>query len=333
VTRQSHPGRRHRRARSLTLTGPAAGGRSNLSSGTLTYLVSDRLGSIRGTVNASGSLASSTSYDAWGNPQTAGGLTSNTPFGYAGNYTDPTGLTYNIRRYYDPATGQFISVDPLVDQTTQPYSYGADDPIDNIDPSGLDICAFGVCVPTPSLQHVSDAVAGFGDMITFGGTAWARGQINNAFGLPNTVDYCSSWYGGGGYTGLGTSLFLGGYGLLEDAAEGGGILARLRTVDWTDETGSVRIPTMTQWGWTGTRAYRGAVAEVALASTRTLETVAGKIPTLSEAEMLIEDAGGTIERIEPGHESPLNPHTYPHINYITPAGTKATLQIASLDLP
>ena len=40
-------------------------------------------------------------------------------------------------RYYDPATGQFLSVDPLVDQTGQPYSYVGDDPVDNVDPSGL----------------------------------------------------------------------------------------------------------------------------------------------------------------------------------------------------
>ncbi|HEX4324923.1 MAG TPA: hypothetical protein VHZ77_09875 [Gaiellaceae bacterium] len=36
--------------------------------------------------------------------------------------------SYPVRRYYDPATGQFISVDPLVDQTEAPYSYAGDDP-------------------------------------------------------------------------------------------------------------------------------------------------------------------------------------------------------------
>ena len=50
----------------------------------------------------------------------AGGLTASTPFGYAGGYTDPTGLIYLINRYYDPATGQFLSVDPEIDQTRSP---------------------------------------------------------------------------------------------------------------------------------------------------------------------------------------------------------------------
>jgi RHS repeat-associated protein len=73
----------------------------------------------------------------WGNPQTTGGLTTATPFGYAGGYTDPTGLLYLLNRYYDPATGQFISVEPAVAQTNQPYAYAGGDPVASSDPSGL----------------------------------------------------------------------------------------------------------------------------------------------------------------------------------------------------
>jgi RHS repeat-associated protein len=108
----------------------------NLSSGTASYLVTDSLGSVRGIVNSTGALIATTSYDVWGNPQAAGGLTSYTPFGFAGGYTDPTGLIYLLNRYYDPATGQFISVDPDVSQTDQPYAYAGDDPVDNDDPNG-----------------------------------------------------------------------------------------------------------------------------------------------------------------------------------------------------
>jgi RHS repeat-associated protein len=118
----------------------------SLSTGTPTYLVADSLGSVRGTVSASGTLAGSTAYDAWGNPQTAGGLTSVTPFGYAGGYTDPDGLIYLINRYYDPATGQFTSLDPDVDQTQQPYAYTAGDPVNSTDPDGaLGINCDGPC--------------------------------------------------------------------------------------------------------------------------------------------------------------------------------------------
>ncbi len=92
---------------------------------------------MRGVVSSSGSLTASTSYDAWGNPETTGGLTSHTPFGFAGGYTDPTGLLYLIGRYYDPGTGQFLSVDPLVQETGQPYAYTGDDPVNAVDPLGL----------------------------------------------------------------------------------------------------------------------------------------------------------------------------------------------------
>lgn len=139
----------------------------DLASGTINYLVADRLGSVRGTVNSAGSLTHTTSYDAWGNPQTSGGLTTSTPFGYAGNYTDSTALTYNIRRYYDPATGQFITVDPLVDQTQAPYAYASGDPVDSIDPLGL-ACLFGVCTHSFDPMASVDAIVNFGRGASFG---------------------------------------------------------------------------------------------------------------------------------------------------------------------
>jgi len=42
-----------------------------------------------------------------------------------------------VHRYYDPSTGQFLNVDPLVDETDTPYAYSAGNPINEIDPSGL----------------------------------------------------------------------------------------------------------------------------------------------------------------------------------------------------
>jgi RHS repeat-associated protein len=108
----------------------------NLTTGAITYLVADLLGSVRGTVNSSGALTGTTAYDAWGNPLTTGGLTATTPFGFASGYTDPTGVIYLINRYYDPQVGQFISVDPALAQTQQPYAYAGGNPVANVDPTG-----------------------------------------------------------------------------------------------------------------------------------------------------------------------------------------------------
>ena len=110
----------------------------NLSTGTVQFLVADALGSVRGVVSSSGSLTASTTYDAWGNPETSGGLSAYTPFGFAGGYKDSTGLSYFINRYYDPSTGNFFTVDPDVTETGQAYTYANDNPVSNIDPSGAD---------------------------------------------------------------------------------------------------------------------------------------------------------------------------------------------------
>jgi RHS repeat-associated protein len=117
----------------------------NLSTGTLTYLLADALGSVRGTVDATGALTASTAYDAWGNPETPSGLTAQTPFGYAAGYTDPTGLVYLLNRYYDPATGQFLSVDPDLSKTLQPYEYAGDNPVLNTDPTGKFLVGYAYC--------------------------------------------------------------------------------------------------------------------------------------------------------------------------------------------
>ena len=59
-----------------------------------------------------------------------------------------TYITYLNNRHYDPTTGVFISVDPLVTMTGQPYIYGAANPVTFSDPSGL--CAgsevFDYCI-------------------------------------------------------------------------------------------------------------------------------------------------------------------------------------------
>ncbi len=108
----------------------------NLSTGTRKYLVADALGSVRAVVNTSGTVVATASYDVYGTPNSGSNVSGQTPFGYAGGYTDPSGLIYLIGRYYDPSTGQFLSVDPLVDETDQPYAYTGGDPVNGTDPSG-----------------------------------------------------------------------------------------------------------------------------------------------------------------------------------------------------
>jgi len=73
-----------------------------------------------------------------------------------------------VHRYYDQATEQFLSVDPLVNETGTPYSYTGGDPVNAVDPNGLGWCPLGHvnsnpnsgCRGSGALQEVS-SVAGY----------------------------------------------------------------------------------------------------------------------------------------------------------------------------
>jgi uncharacterized protein DUF4951 len=73
---------------------------------------------------------------------------------------------YSVRRYYDPATGQFISVDPLVDQTEAPYAYASGDPVENSDPAGL-FCVGPICTHSFDPSASLDAWINIGRGATF----------------------------------------------------------------------------------------------------------------------------------------------------------------------
>lgn len=107
------------------------------AAGTATYFVHDATGSTRVLLASDGSVAATFAYDAYGALTRSTG-TATTPLLYAAGYRDAeTGLYYLIHRAYDPATGQFLSRDPAVDITGQPYSYAGDDPANAVDPLGL----------------------------------------------------------------------------------------------------------------------------------------------------------------------------------------------------
>jgi RHS repeat-associated protein len=125
-----------------------------------TYLHHDQLGSTRLLTSSTGTTSAAFSYAPYGGLEGTTG-TATTPLGFAGQYTDAeTGLQYLRARFYDPGTAQFLSRDPVEGLTRQPYSYGLDNPMNQVDPSGLagelvgGGCAagevldpFGGCVP------------------------------------------------------------------------------------------------------------------------------------------------------------------------------------------
>ena len=110
-----------------------------VSGGATSYLQSDQIGSVRAITNTTGTVTGTFSYDAWGNLLGSTG-SATTPFAFAGAYLDPSNGFYYLRaRWYDPATGQFMSLDPMVSSTLSPYGYVGNNPLNELDATGMDV--------------------------------------------------------------------------------------------------------------------------------------------------------------------------------------------------
>jgi RHS repeat-associated protein len=124
-------------------------------------------------------VAATFAFDAYGNPvdpdhsskgedsSRGGGRRVDTPFRFAGQYLDSeSGLYYMRARYYDPRSAQFVSRDPLNAASREPYAYVADDPVNAIDPTGMQ-AGLALCglLPVPG---VGEAACGVGIGITVG---------------------------------------------------------------------------------------------------------------------------------------------------------------------
>ncbi len=117
-----------------------------LPSGTAYYYSSDDLGSTRALTDASGNVQDTDTYDPYGNLTASSGSVQDHLL-YQGQYLDgENGLYYLRARYYDPASGQFLTTDPDVAQTGAAYAYTAGDPVNAVDPTGQFWWQLGVCV-------------------------------------------------------------------------------------------------------------------------------------------------------------------------------------------
>ncbi|MGZ6392389.1 MAG: RHS repeat-associated core domain-containing protein, partial [Ktedonobacterales bacterium] len=104
-------------------------------------------GDVVALTDAGGTTVATYSYDTFGTPTIWESFTNgwHNPFLYDGHdgarYDSETGLYWLSVRAYDPSLGRFISRDPLgraplFFDAGQPYAYGGNNPINNVDPSG-----------------------------------------------------------------------------------------------------------------------------------------------------------------------------------------------------
>jgi RHS repeat-associated protein len=117
---------------------PAVSGNSTW---TTSFYVYDGGGSVRQLTNSNGVVTDEYEYDAYGNSFTKSGTTPNNYLYRAEQYDSDLGLYYLRARYYNPATGRFLSRDPDEGKYWEPatlhkYLYANGDPVNGIDPSG-----------------------------------------------------------------------------------------------------------------------------------------------------------------------------------------------------
>lgn len=94
-----------------------------------------------------------------------------------GQYTDAeTGFQYLRARYYDPATGQFLTRDPLEAETGEAYGYVRGDPLNRTDPTGL-FCLFS---NGDGCLDLSEIIGFGGNGVAQGARALKRFTVNNA---------------------------------------------------------------------------------------------------------------------------------------------------------
>jgi RHS repeat-associated protein len=108
---------------------------------TPSYYGYDGHGNVRFLSSTTGVSTDTFQFDAFGMPIVTTGTTPNN-FLYSGEWSDTSLGLYHLRaRYYNQATGRFLSRDPEKGDCHSPatlhnYIYAGDDPVDNSDPSG-----------------------------------------------------------------------------------------------------------------------------------------------------------------------------------------------------
>ncbi|MFZ1086589.1 MAG: RHS repeat-associated core domain-containing protein [Terracidiphilus sp.] len=125
--------------------------------GTPSFYVYDGAGSVRQLTDSTGKVTDEYEYDAYGNSFTKSGITPNNYLYRGEQFDSDLGLYYLRARYYNPATGRFMSRDPEDGKTFDPkslhkYLYADGDPVNRIDPRGKDAGEYGLLLSNETWQ-------------------------------------------------------------------------------------------------------------------------------------------------------------------------------------
>jgi RHS repeat-associated protein len=97
----------------------------------------DQVGSIRLVVDTTGTVINSYAYYPFGDSLSCSGtLVNDLQFGGKPNVAGIDAYDFSAR-YYDPAIGRFYSIDPIYRPATSPYVYCNNNPVNMVDPTGM----------------------------------------------------------------------------------------------------------------------------------------------------------------------------------------------------
>lgn len=150
----------------------------------LTYLHPDHLGTPRFGTDTGGTQVWAANADAFGVGTPSGAATVNLRM--PGQYADAeSDLFYNWNRYYNPATGRYISSDPIgIEGGLNTFLYAEASPVMYDDPEGLQAAAACIAGPNPiCLAGIGQIAigAGIGAGVGIGSVLW------NAINVPDTA--------------------------------------------------------------------------------------------------------------------------------------------------
>jgi RHS repeat-associated protein len=185
---------------------------TSTASTAVSYLLVDQSASVRLITGPTGTVTGTYTYGPYGAVTSHSG-SATASLQYDGQYTDAeSGLVYLQARYYNPASGQFLALDPIVNLTQTPYSYASDNPTNNADPSGQ--CP--MCL-TALIGGIGGGVAGL-----------ISGGID-CFALSQSGGECAASLAGGFVGGAVAGACAGFTGALVACGAAGGVIGSLTT--------------------------------------------------------------------------------------------------------
>ena len=128
--------------------------------GGLAWTYTDHQGTQHTTITTTTQTTTTRRQTPYGQPRGTNPTWTN-PKGFVGGHPDPTGLTHLGARQYDPNTGRFTSVDPILDlndaESWHGFAYAGNSPVSFSDADGLKRIAICECFGGRSPQGTGNA--------------------------------------------------------------------------------------------------------------------------------------------------------------------------------